>query len=154
MFGCSQTWGCHMHNRNHSFPSNPFGDNNGRNVESTEFTLHWFVYLTPYFSSLSNQINTAGLMGKTWREGINRFSGAQKVPLFQIEMARELSWAELRSFALFVIQREQRRRNAWVRHSSFPYSANRLLWPVYNLLTSHPQKCNSNSPTYLSPKMS
>ena len=77
-----------MHNRNHSFPSNPFGDNNGRNVESTECTLHWFVYLTPYFSSLSNQINTAGLMGKTWREGINRFSGAQKVSL------PKLKWRE------------------------------------------------------------
>lgn len=78
--------------------------------------------------SISNQINTAGLMGKTWKEGDKSILGAQKVSLPQIEMAREFSCAAPQHLALFVIQREQPRRNAWVRHSSFSYIVNRLVW--------------------------
>ena len=65
-------------------PSPPtlLSGNNGRNVESTECTPPWFVYLHSIFLlplSVSDQINTAGLMGKTWREeGINRFCRGTK----------------------------------------------------------------------------
>ena len=101
MFGCWQTWGCHMHNRNHSFPSNPFEWQQW--AECGIHRMHSAMVCLPPLHipplSISNQINTAGLMGKTWREeGINRFCRGTKGPSPQIEMARELSWEELRSF--------------------------------------------------------